>query len=378
MVSFGSPHWSPLYTFDEQLPESITSSSSSRCDFLLRSNEHCHHCMAWKNKEVRREVVNMNLGLLGLLILIAGLIGIFYLAHKIKHNINPMKFIFNRLLLGAVTVFGLIMGLIYTQTNTNITNITFSASSDQPKKIDNTTEKFNVDLPDDYQNWKNTFKNRGSSFWESDARARGIPDWALDAGGSHIRTERIPGRISIRTRFPDPDRKILVGYSQLEATDEEARQAAMNSVVRQLSANLLWEIKDHTPNGRTLQFDEAAELAKLLIYRGKENLSLNEYSEKVQLDVGILYRAATRVDTHPQAIRQLATQLREDLDNNALAQIKQRKKVFSKIFSGMGIALCIFLIYCFLNAGTKGYFAWPLRIISTGSLIVIYILASMR
>jgi hypothetical protein len=33
----------------------------------------------------------------------------------------------------------------------------------------------------------------------------------------------------------------------------------------------------------------------------------------------------------------------------------------------------VFLLYSFLNAGTKGHFAWPLRIVSIGTLIVLYL-----
>jgi hypothetical protein len=32
-----------------------------------------------------------------------------------------------------------------------------------------------------------------------------------------------------------------------------------------------------------------------------------------------------------------------------------------------------FLLYAFLNAGTKGHFAWPLRIISVATLLVVYL-----
>jgi hypothetical protein len=61
-----------------------------------------------------------------------------------------------------------------------------------------------------------------------------------------------------------------------------------------------------------------------------------------------------------------------DRSNSLLALIGgQRIHLFWTLASAAGLGLAIFILYTFLNAGTKGHLAWPLRIASVAAFIVL-------
>ena len=41
------------------------------------------------------------------------------------------------------------------------------------------------------------------------------------------------------------------------------------------------------------------------------------------------------------------------------------------IFSALVLALAVYLLYSFINAGTKGHLAWPLRIVSMAAFLLL-------
>jgi uncharacterized integral membrane protein len=54
----------------------------------------------------------------------------------------------------------------------------------------------------------------------------------------------------------------------------------------------------------------------------------------------------------------------------AKMQDERRHSVWT-IFSAGALALAIFLVYSFINAGTKGHMAWALRIVSLGAFALL-------
>jgi hypothetical protein len=231
--------------------------------------------------------------------------------------------------------------------------------------------------PDYFEEWKRTFRGDEFDGWTVAAPSEGRPAWLLDAGGSSYERREIPGRLSIWSRFPGPE-GALVGYSpDLEPTGEEARAAALRAAVEQLKAVLLWELRDRPGGTGAPILHEAAELAEHLIYEEQKTLITAEDTSEARLRAGTVHRHAIRVRADGPTVRRLAQRLQQGIETSELARIRHRRELLTDGLSALGLALCVFLIYCFLNAGTKGHFAWPLRIISAGALIVIFVLAFM-
>ncbi len=240
---------------------------------------------------------------------------------------------------------------------------------------------FSYHAPDPFEAWKRSFEDFEE--WEVAARHEGVPSWVLEAGGTTYERREIPDELSIWCRFPG-ESGVVVGYSTVEIDDADARRAATRSAVDQLRGVLLWELRDRSevlaeamaPKTNGEVFEEAAELAEHLIYDRLETLPTMTHLQTTQSRLaGRVVRAAMRIDVDADARRTLVAALEQGLETNELERIRKRQQLATDIFSALGLALCIFLLYCFLNAGTKGHFAWPLRVISITALIAIYIVA---
>jgi len=85
------------------------------------------------------------------------------------------------------------------------------------------------------------------------------------------------------------------------------------------------------------------------------------YQEWTTRPYGTLYRAAICVKAEPRHIERLQIALRREVASGAI----RREQEFRSwvLFTGAALlgGVVIFLLYTLLNAGTKGYFAWPLR-----------------
>ncbi len=191
------------------------------------------------------------------------------------------------------------------------------------------------------------------------------PEWVRKGPGSRVSKSRseVLGRIAVKPSKKDE----IAGYSSLEPTLEEAFRSARLSLQRQLEDTLLYElIKDgdrhgaRSPDGEALIRQSAASLVE------SGSSGREEFHESAILPTSgqTIHRAAIFVripdgwdDKQERAIGLRLDEIRE-------AAGESRRTQMGTAGSILLLAFVVLLLYLFLNAGTKGYFAWPLRIIS--------------
>lgn len=201
--------------------------------------------------------------------------------------------------------------------------------------------------------------------------------WVLDAAGSQSRTTRLLGW-TIHGRWPGPAGSV-VGYSGFDEPDSEsALHTARHSARHHLKAMLLLEVRDFL---ETLKTPRAREVLRSALGNFEPMLSdyvlKNEQDRLVQQrdsSVGRrFYRAAVLVDASQGKLEPFAREFRNRIQETLEQDTTRRHELLLTVASALGLALVVFLLYSFLNAGTKGHFAWPLRIVSIGTLIVLYL-----
>ena len=241
--------------------------------------------------------------------------------------------------------------------------------SSEELSADEFTYTFVYRVPDSFEDWKRSLIDFDE--FEPAARNRGVPSWVLTAAGSTYDRLEVAGKVLIESRAPG-ESNALVGYGMQEPDPKDAETRAFRSASEQLVAAIVWRIRDSTEN-----LHNAAELAREVTFEQQEALRDGAFTESSQLPISgeKFFWSAVRLKADKATLDMLSRAVEKGLESGRLQEIRTHRALVAKLFSAFGLALCAFLIYCFLNAGTKGHFAWPLRIISFGGLIVILVLA---
>jgi hypothetical protein len=194
--------------------------------------------------------------------------------------------------------------------------------------------------------------------------------WVGDAGGSVPLTIESPGLV-IRGRAPGP-RGALVGYSTewLPEATSAAAQAA-DSAAEQLRAVLWRELvfakrpeRRVEPGTLRLDFEELDARLVRGVRRELDRLIVDRFEQRLERPYATLYRAAVLVRADEQALDRLASAVRREIRAAERdARLADRRNVWTGVTAG-GFALVTILFYLLFNAGTKGYFVWPLRLVS--------------
>jgi hypothetical protein len=188
-------------------------------------------------------------------------------------------------------------------------------------------------------------------------------DWVKNAGGSQP-TEVRSGGLKMSVRLPGPDGK-LVGYSGPEATEEEALRKARASLKEQLRGLALAEMTKRS-RGR-VSGDTARELERVADGAlGTTIPELERFHERVQLPKSgmVAYRAAILIKVEKNWAKDAVAKASQSAKSLAEeSRAVQRDRLWT-LLSALGLAFSVYLVYSFLNAGSKGHLAWPLRIIS--------------
>lgn len=219
------------------------------------------------------------------------------------------------------------------------------------------TNTYRFHIPDQLEEWNRVNAVEGLASSPEMAKK----SWVTDAAGSQP-LSTTDG--AIRGRSPGPQGE-LVGYSDLlEPRLELARVSADRSARDQLKALLLSEVKD--PRGPPLA--DVSPLAERLIDRAFTGLVRDRFDQEIRRPYGTLYRSAVLVRADKQeTIRPMVEQLRRDIQSGEVEKLRRRRELLHTIASALGLGLVIFFVYSFLNAGTKGHFAWSLRVLSVGA-----------
>ena len=161
----------------------------------------------------------------------------------------------------------------------------------------------------------------------------------------------------------NPNAQILLARSQTSCTNQvQAEREALNDACRQLQ-NLLTETnRNHRWPGFNLQVTPA-DVRKYSFIRDR-------FVQSFQGAVGPIWRQALLIDTSPGKLQTLA-------NRHARLHRAHRSTWTWNIVSIAGMMGIICLIYLFLNAATKGYYVWSLRLaavvlLAVGVLIVLF------
>jgi hypothetical protein len=157
----------------------------------------------------------------------------------------------------------------------------------------------------------------------------------------------------------------VVGYSGLEATPEEALGKARKSARDKLEALVLKELvqRNRTRVDERVHREVRGSVEKLLSAPGAEE---DRFEEAVRLpQSGETARRAAILLRAPQGWLRVSS-------GEVSSRIESyRKHLGWTVVSALVLALVIYLAYAFLNAGTKGHLAWPLRVISCAAFLLL-------
>jgi len=149
----------------------------------------------------------------------------------------------------------------------------------------------------------------------------------------------------------NPAQKWILARSQQPSTTEtQAIAQAMDDASRKISRLL-----NEMPNkGPILRPPVTVTRTDIL----NAGLITDRFGQSFLGSAGTIYRHALLIDASPQKLTQLANQ-------NMTIWQAGRTRLIRDIISAAGIMILICLVYLFLNAATRGYYTWSLRIAAT-------------
>lgn len=143
---------------------------------------------------------------------------------------------------------------------------------------------------------------------------------------------------------------LLVVRSEESCMDEsEARQQAMRSAANKLQ----YLLRQAKTDPAILDQEITVTPQDLMTHQ----FIADEFTQSFQTGVARVWRHAVLLNLNPHRLQSL---LREKMGS-----VQQMHKSWAKDFMSLaGLALLVFILYIFLNAATKGYYAMPLRIMA--------------
>jgi hypothetical protein len=210
------------------------------------------------------------------------------------------------------------------------------------------------------------------------------PSWVEDAAGAQIVAESFGGAL-VSFWQPGPEQR-LVAYSGPEATPELAIDAAIAIATEKLAVLAL---RDLARKGRV----EVVEVAPFAARLVTSPIRVEDYLERGSLDMSVLpnraelvsetttdmsdgrssrvtsgidvFRAAVLFEATSSEISRRSAEIQAALEAGRLRDQRVSRTFIGRIFGTAILAFAVFLIYSLTNAGTKGHFAVPLRLLSS-------------
>jgi hypothetical protein len=214
----------------------------------------------------------------------------------------------------------------------------------------------------------------------------GRPPWAVgDSSDAHLISKATSGtyrasalygnrRISINAEFVEkpwienfygvwnsrPNKRLIIAKSSGSClTGQEAeRQAIVNA------CNHLTPLLRQTPRAQATPSLTRKVTPNDVLERG---FILDRFSQKFQGRAGEIWRHALLLDASPEKMQQFAI-------HKASVVGRMRRTWAKMIFSVVGLLALITVAYAFLNAATRGYYTWSLRIAGVVLAVVVIIL----
>jgi hypothetical protein len=165
--------------------------------------------------------------------------------------------------------------------------------------------------------------------------------------------------------FEPVDRRLL-GLSGQEAEREAAFQDARRSAEEKLAVLALVVLKREDRRADAASAHAlAVRIARKFYEEEKRHL------QKARRPYGDVYRAAVVAKAGTSQVNGLASEVRKELARGWVQRQRAMTSWLLAIGAALVIGFAIFLFYTFANAGTKGYFAWPLRIASLALFVLL-------
>ncbi|MGH9362721.1 MAG: hypothetical protein ACRD2T_12475, partial [Thermoanaerobaculia bacterium] len=179
------------------------------------------------------------------------------------------------------------------------------------------------------------------------------------------------------TRWRDAERPgprgELVGLSKLEPTREEAlrgaRLAAREKLQRLVRGRFEERARRPIDGGAAAPWIDAS-VERFLADPGARK-DLFEESVKLPQSGEVVYRAAVLLELPGRRIDALAEEALKDLEAVQGAERSRLTRLGWTLLSALLLALVTFIVYSFLNAGSKGHLAWTLRIASIAAYLLV-------
>jgi hypothetical protein len=215
------------------------------------------------------------------------------------------------------------------------------------------------------------------SRWQSDAvlgfqpeSPSGLESWVGDAAGARLARERLKGGREVHCWHPGAGGQ-LAAYSSPQATRDAALAEAAERARDKLAVLAVVDLE----RSRGIDAATVEPLARRIAGRGEFLVELASAVEEAWRPHARYYRAAVLVRAEPARIAELGRRIQDELQKGWL---EEQERMRAWLLSGAGavlLAIALFLVYVFLNAGTKGYFAWPLRIASAAVFALVVLCA---
>jgi len=159
-----------------------------------------------------------------------------------------------------------------------------------------------------------------------------------------------------------PDSRFIIAKSAESCmTEAEANQQAVQNACTQV-ANMI----GRTPlrrDGIPISFDRPVNSTDIL----DGNFILDRFVQSFQGTAGKIWRQALLVDASAEKLKNLA-------ERKAVIATVRKRHFAGMFFSIIGLIVLITVVYVFLNAATKGYYVWSLRIAGFVFALVVIIL----
>ena len=159
-----------------------------------------------------------------------------------------------------------------------------------------------------------------------------------------------------------PNSRFIIAKSAESCmTEAEANQQAVQNACSQV-ADLLGQTSLGL-SGVPVSFVQAVNSADIL----DGNFILDRFVQSFEGTAGKIWRQALLVDASTEKLKNLA-------QRKAIIARARKTSFVGMFFSIAGLIVLITVVYAFLNAATKGYYAWSLRIAGVVFAVVVIIL----
>lgn len=159
-----------------------------------------------------------------------------------------------------------------------------------------------------------------------------------------------------------PNSRFIIAKSAESCmTEAEANQQAVQNACT-LVADMLGQTSLGI-SGVPVSFAQAVSSADIL----DGNFILDRFVQSFEGTAGKIWRQALLVDASAEKLKNLA-------QRKAIIARARKKSFAGMFFSIIGLIVLITVVYAFLNAATKGYYAWSLRIAGIVFALVVIIL----